>query len=234
MQNTTACYPCLSGFVRYSFGLRPQARFLKNLLWSGYYAPVFCTDLNLYNRFLMTILSPFYQSIGLYFDARIRFLRHGEIIASHKILWDAITFSYLRYLLLAPKFSYVLCCIQTHQHLSQRGDFFGDFRRHAWRSCDFAVMYFQRCLPKVCCSKFVIGPVNKCRLADKIPPNISHDEESRTVRCESKTLFHDTNIWYIDGLVQDCSNSIANAMELLQSCTKSSMYHTKIGGRPSK
>ena len=25
---------------------------------------------------------------------------------------------------------------------------------------------------------------------------------------------------YIDGLVQDCSNSIANAMELLQSCTK--------------
>ena len=24
----------------------------------------------------------------------------------------------------------------------------------------------------------------------------------------------------IDGLVQDCSNSIANAMELLQSCTK--------------
>ena len=25
---------------------------------------------------------------------------------------------------------------------------------------------------------------------------------------------------YIDGLVQDCSNSIANALELLQSCTK--------------
>ena len=31
-----------------------------------------------------------------------------------------------------------------------------------------------------------------------------------------------TDIWvlsYIDGLVQDCSNSIANALELLQSCT---------------
>ena len=27
-----------------------------------------------------------------------------------------------------------------------------------------------------------------------------------------------------DGLVQDCSNSIANAMELLQSCTKPSIY----------
>ena len=25
---------------------------------------------------------------------------------------------------------------------------------------------------------------------------------------------------YIDSLVQDCSNSIANALELLQSCTK--------------
>ena len=29
---------------------------------------------------------------------------------------------------------------------------------------------------------------------------------------------------HIDGLVQDCSNSIANAMELLQSCTKPSIY----------
>ena len=29
---------------------------------------------------------------------------------------------------------------------------------------------------------------------------------------------------YIDGLVQDCSNSNALAMELLQSCTKPSMY----------
>ena len=29
---------------------------------------------------------------------------------------------------------------------------------------------------------------------------------------------------YNDGLMQDCSNSIANAMELLQPCTKSSIY----------
>ena len=28
---------------------------------------------------------------------------------------------------------------------------------------------------------------------------------------------------HIDGLVPDCSNSIANALELLQSCTKPSM-----------
>ena len=29
---------------------------------------------------------------------------------------------------------------------------------------------------------------------------------------------------YIDGLAQDCSISIANALEMLQSCTKPSIY----------
>ena len=29
---------------------------------------------------------------------------------------------------------------------------------------------------------------------------------------------------YIDGFVQDCGNSIANALELLQSCTKSLIF----------
>ena len=33
----------------------------------------------------------------------------------------------------------------------------------------------------------------------------------------------------IDGLVQDCSNSIANALELLQSCTKPLTYPKNIG-----
>ena len=33
---------------------------------------------------------------------------------------------------------------------------------------------------------------------------------------------------YIDGLVQDCSNSIANALELLQSFTKPSIYFWQI------
>ena len=32
-------------------------------------------------------------------------------------------------------------------------------------------------------------------------------------------------IAYIDGSVQDCSNSIANALELLKSCTKPSILH---------
>ena len=30
---------------------------------------------------------------------------------------------------------------------------------------------------------------------------------------------------YFDGVVQDCSNSIANALELLQSCTKPSISY---------
>ena len=32
---------------------------------------------------------------------------------------------------------------------------------------------------------------------------------------------------FIDGLVQDCSNPIANALELLKSCAKPSIYHYK-------
>ena len=34
------------------------------------------------------------------------------------------------------------------------------------------------------------------------------------------------DIDFIDGLVQDCSNSSALAMELLQSCTKPSIFTT--------
>ena len=36
----------------------------------------------------------------------------------------------------------------------------------------------------------------------------------------------------IDGLVQDCSNSIANALELLQSCAKLSTCFTTYQTRP--
>ena len=36
------------------------------------------------------------------------------------------------------------------------------------------------------------------------------------------------NMIYWDGLMQDCSNSIAKALELLQSCTKPSIYHMSI------
>ena len=35
-------------------------------------------------------------------------------------------------------------------------------------------------------------------------------------------------IYHIDGLAQDCSNSSALAMELLQSCAKPSIYDTSV------
>ena len=38
---------------------------------------------------------------------------------------------------------------------------------------------------------------------------------------------------YIDGLVQDCSNSIANALELLQSCTEP-FYNRKYNQNKTK
>ena len=34
--------------------------------------------------------------------------------------------------------------------------------------------------------------------------------------------------FHIDGLVQDCSISIANTLEILQSCTKPSIYHLSL------
>ena len=39
---------------------------------------------------------------------------------------------------------------------------------------------------------------------------------------------HFTLDWYINGLAQDCSNSIANALELLQSCAKPSVWFKSI------
>ena len=38
------------------------------------------------------------------------------------------------------------------------------------------------------------------------------------------TFKPDSGRRHINGLVQDCSYSIANALELLQSCTKPSIY----------
>ena len=41
--------------------------------------------------------------------------------------------------------------------------------------------------------------------------------------------YHETLVYEIDGLVQDCSNSIANTLELLQSCIKPSKW---LGHKP--
>ena len=44
-------------------------------------------------------------------------------------------------------------------------------------------------------------------------------------------IYATVNDQYINGLVQDCSNSSALAMELLQSCAKSSLFHVIICAR---
>ena len=43
------------------------------------------------------------------FGASGSYLRQGQVIASHSILWDAITYPCLRYPLLAPKSSFLAC-----------------------------------------------------------------------------------------------------------------------------
>ena len=47
---------------------------------------------------------------------------------------------------------------------------------------------------------------------------ICDDQQATLATNNVVTLF--TMYGYIDGLVQDCSNSIANTLELLQPCTK--------------
>ena len=77
-----------------------------------------------------------------------------------------------------------------------------------------------------------LAPISMCRsylVHNKrgvcLPMN-TLDEVSVLIRDEHPTaprcLQHGNN--YIDGWVQDCSISIANALEILQSCTKSSIY----------
>ena len=46
------------------------------------------------------------------------------------------------------------------------------------------------------------------------------NEGQLVCRCLLEHLKFYTEYIHIDGLVEDCSNSIANALELLQSCTK--------------
>ena len=50
---------------------------------------------------------------------------------------------------------------------------------------------------------------------------------SHNISADSLNIFErlkTLRIGYFDGFMQDCSNSIANALELLQSCTKPSIW----------
>ena len=61
-------------------------------------------------------------------------------------------------------------------------------------------------------------------------PILAHDTPVKGCQKDISSLSPD----YIDGLVQDCSSSTANALELLQSCTKPSIFtcsHIHTGSR---
>ena len=73
--------------------------------------------------------------------------------------------------------------------------------------------------------------LKKCTLhQNKIFPGPDHgQEETASIVC-SLSIYAISHS-HIDGLVQDCSNSSALAMELLQSCTKPSPCY-RIQARP--
>ena len=50
-----------------------------------------------------------------------------------------------------------------------------------------------------------------------------YGQNSRNIVADLPVIFHATNNYHIDGLQPNCSISIANALEILQSCTKPSM-----------
>ena len=65
-----------------------------------------------------------------------------------------------------------------------------------------------------------------CQTLIGVAPSMQHNSvavHSARIPWTPLTIADSQYLKYIDGLVQDCSNSIANAMELLQSCTKLSM-----------
>ena len=53
------------------------------------------------------MMTPFFWHIYEDFGTRSRYIGHGWVIASHCVLWDAITYPWPRYLLLVPMFSYM-------------------------------------------------------------------------------------------------------------------------------
>ena len=64
----------------------------------------------------------------------------------------------------------------------------------------------------------ILGPGFKVNIHTEIRITISLPVYTYNIYIYQYAIYH------IDGLVQDCSNSIANTLKLLQSCTKPSIY----------
>ena len=65
-------------------------------------------------------------------------------------------------------------------------------------------------------SRFVVSPLSACGRRHRLPVRIFPCSFLRGVSCFMRDI---DLILQIDGLVQGYSNSIANALQLLQSCT---------------
>ena len=85
----------------------------------------------------------------------------------------------------------------------------GDLRRHRTHH-DVTVMFRERILKIMMIWLDLMCKILSVRILTQISAT------NRKVCCIASTV-------YVVGLVQDCSNSIANALELLQSCTEPSM-----------
>ena len=70
-------------------------------------------------------------------------------------------------------------------------------------------------------NKYAIFWLEKFNLQDTSRTMFVTDVFWHMYMCMSSVQFFKQ---YIDGLVQDCSNSSANALELLQTCTQASIH----------
>ena len=100
-----------------------------------------------------------------------------------------------------------------------------------------STMLFQSFFFRTSCEIFKLSPtrgqvcVPDCSVESAIYTSNKDTEPNGRPRRADKGLsvgFRVLGFWHIDGLAQDCSNSIANALELLQYCAKPSIcniYH---------
>ena len=76
------------------------------------------------------------------------------------------------------------------------------------------------------CSPVLLCIVSLKIILSKQLPHLPRASQSVSSKCDLFPTFFAFMQDHINGLVQDCSNSIANALELVQSCAKSLISYT--------
>ena len=90
--------------------------------------------------------------------------------------------------------------------------------------CEIIGKHLARCHLKYIAYSYVLQEVIQINFNPSLNLNILLLKKSLCNLCDSSTITLYNYEIHIDGLVQDRSNSIANALELLQVCTKPSIY----------